>query len=168
MKASEIVTKIKDVLLSTNSEEEITTPEVELKEDAPKAKAKKEEAVKEIKEEATAANVTKITYSAEEATEELQEDNYEEDIVEETPAVEYATKDEVNELKSMVEKLRGMIEAKEETQEEVPQELSADEPAEAISHSPENEVSNNIGVRFAPNANRNTTYNRVLNAITNN
>ena len=168
MKASEIVTKIKDVLLSTNSEEKVTIPEVELKEDAPKAKAKKEEAVKEIKEEATAANVTKITYSAEEATEELQEDNYEEDIVEETPAVEYATKDEVNELKSMVEKLRGMIEAKEETQEEVPQELSADEPAEAISHSPENEVSNNIGVRFAPNANRNTTYNRVLNAITNN
>ena len=168
MKASEIVTKIKDVLLSTNSEEEITTPEVELKEDAPKAKAKKEEAVKEIKEEAAAANVTKITYSAEEATEELQEDNYEEDIVEETPAVEYATKDEVNELKSMVEKLRGMIDAKEEAKEEVPQELSSDEPAEAISHSPENEVSNNIGVRFAPNANRNTTYNRVLNAITNN
>ena len=168
MKASEIVTKIKDVLLSTNSEEEITTPEVELKEDAPKAKAKKEEAVKEIKEEAPAANVEKIEYSAEEATEELQEDNYEEDIVEETPAVEYATKDEVNELKSMVEKLRGMIDAKEETKEEVPQELSSDEPAEAISHSPENEVSNNIGVRFAPNANRNTTYNRVLNAITNN
>ena len=169
MKASEIVTKIKDVLLSTNSEEEITTPEVELKEDAPKAKAKKEEAVKEIKEEATAAQGDgRIEYSAEEATEELQEDNYEEDIVEETPAVEYATKDEVNELKSMVEKLRGMIEAKEEAQEEVPQELSADEPAEAISHSPENEVSNNIGVRFAPKANRNTTYNRVLNAITNN
>jgi len=61
-----------------------------------------------------------------------------------------------------------MIEAKEEAKAEVPQELSADEPAEAISHSPENEVSNNIGVRFAPNANRNTTYNRVLNAITNN
>ena len=31
MKASEIVTKIKDVLLSTNSEEEVTTPEVELR-----------------------------------------------------------------------------------------------------------------------------------------
>jgi len=71
----------------------------------------------------------------------------------------------VSELKSMVEKLRGMIEAKEEAKEEVPQELSADEPAEAINHSPENEVSGKIGVRFAPNANRNTTYNRVLNAI---
>jgi len=65
----------------------------------------------------------------------------------------------------MVEKLKGMIEAKEEAKEEVPQELSADEPAEAISHSPENEVSEKIGVRFAPNARVNTTYNRVLNAI---
>ena len=55
MKASEIVTKIKDVLLSTNSEEEVTTPEVELKEEAPKAK--KKEAKKEIKEEVPAENV---------------------------------------------------------------------------------------------------------------
>ena len=163
MKASEIVTKIKDVLLSSTKEEE-TTPEVELKEEAPKAK--KEEAKEEIKEEAPAAQGDgRVEYSAEEATEELQEDNYEEDIVEDAPAVEYATKDEVVEIKAMVEKLRGMIEAKEEAKEEVPQELSADEPAEAINHSPENEVSNNIGVRFAPNANRNTTYNRVLNAI---
>ena len=162
MKASEIVTKIKDVLLSSTKEEE-TTPEVELKEEAPKAK--KEEAKEEIKEEAPAANVEKISYSAEEGAEELQEDNYEEDIVEDAPAVEYATKDEVVEIKAMVEKLRGMIEAKEEAKEEVPQELSADEPAEAINHSPENEVSEKIGTRFAPNANRNTTYNRVLNAL---
>lgn len=161
MKASEIVTKIKDVLLSSSKEEE-NTPEVELKEEAPKAK---KEAKEEIKEEAPAANVQKITYSAEEGAKELQEDNYEEDIVEESPAVEYATKDEVSELKSMVEKLKGMIEAKEEAKEEVPQELSSDEPAEAINHSPENEVSEKIGVRFAPNANKNTTYNRVLNAI---
>ena len=166
MKASEIVTKIKDVLLSTNSEEEVTTPEVELKEEAPKAK--KKEAKVEIKEEVPAENVTKITYSAEEPTDELQEDVYEDEIVEEAPAVEYATKDEVSELKAMVEKLRGMIEAKEEAQEEVPQELSADEPAEAISHSPENQVSDKIGAGFAPNANKNTTYNRVLNAISNN
>jgi len=165
MKASEIVTKIKDVLLSTNSEEEVTTPEVELKEEAPKAK--KKEAKAENKEVAPKGD-GRVEYSAEEPTDELQEENYEENPVEEAPAVEYATKDEVSELKSMVEKLRGMIEAKEEAQEEVPQELSADEPAEAINHSPENEVSEKIGVRFAPNANRNTTYNRVLNAITNN
>jgi hypothetical protein len=164
MKASEIVTKIKDVLLSTNSEEEVTTPEVELKEDAPKAKKTKGE----TKEVAPKADIKEVSYSAEEPTDELQEDVYEDEIVEEAPAVEYATKDEVSEIKAMVEKLRGMIEAKEEAQEEVPQELSADEPAEAISHSPENQVSDKIGAGFAPNANKNTTYNRVLNAISNN
>jgi len=166
MKASEIVTKIKDVLLSSSEKEEETIPEVDLKEEAPKAK---KEAKEEIKEEAPAANVEKIEYSAEEGTEELQEESEmkhtpDHKEYEESP-VEYATKDEVSELKSMVEKLRGMIEAKEEAKEEVPQELSADEPAEAINHSPENEVSEKIGVRFAPNANKNTTYNRVLNAI---
>ena len=167
MKASEILTKIKDVLLSSSEKEEETTPEVELKEEAPKAK---KEAKEEIKEEAPAANVQKITYSAEEGAEELQEESEmkhtpDHKEYEENPAVEYATKDEVSELKSMVEKLRGMIEAKEEAKEEVPQELSAEEPAEAISHSPENEVSEKNGVRFAPNARVNTTYNRVLNAI---
>ena len=42
MKASEIVTKIKDVLLSTNSEEEViaSTNEVELKEEASVEEAK--------------------------------------------------------------------------------------------------------------------------------
>ena len=44
MKASEIVTKIKDVLLSTNSEEEViaSTNEVELKEEASVEEAKVE------------------------------------------------------------------------------------------------------------------------------
>ena len=167
MKASEIVTKIKDVLLSSSEKEEENFDDVELKEEAPKAK---KEAKEEIKEEAPAANVQKITYSAEEGAEELQEESEmkhtpDHKEYEENPAVEYATKDEVSELKSMVEKLKGMIEAKEDVKEEVPQELSSEEPAEAINHSPENEVSENNGVRFAPNSNRNTTYNRVLNAI---
>jgi hypothetical protein len=65
----------------------------------------------------------------------------------------------------MVEKLRGMIEAKEEAKEEVPQELSADEPAEAIAHSPENEVSEKLGAKISPNQNLNTTYGRVLKAL---
>jgi len=99
------------------------------------------------------------------------EEEYQEEaelMPEEAPVMEYATKDEVAELKSMVEKLRGMIEAKEEAREEIPQELSSEEPAEAISHSPENEVGEKIGTRYAVNANQNTTYNRVLNAISNN
>ena len=165
MKASEIVTKIKDVLLSSSEKEEETTPEVDLKEEAPKAK---KEAKKEIKEEAPKAQGDgRIEYSAEKGAEELQEESEmkhtpDHKEYEENPAVEYATKDEVSELKSMVEKLKGMIEAKEEAKEEVPQELSAEEPAEAINHSPENEVSEKNGVRFAPNARVNTTYNLSL------
>ena len=150
MKASEIVNKIKDVLLSTNVEE-VNTPtnEVELKEEA---------SVEEAKVETSEVELNTI------------EEEYQEEaelMPEEAPAVEYATKDEVAELKSMVEKLRGMIEAKEEAKEEIPQELSSEEPAEAISHSPENEVSENFGIRHAVNANQNTTYSRVLNAISN-
>ena len=151
MKASEIVNKIKDVLLSTNVEE-VNTPtnEVELKEEA---------SVEEAKVETSEVELNTI------------EEEYQEEaelMPEEAPAMEYATKDEVAELKSMVEKLRGMIEAKEEAKEEIPQELSSEEPAEAISHSPENEVSENLGTRHAVNANQNTTYSRVLNAISNN
>jgi hypothetical protein len=126
MKASEIVTKIKDVLLSTSEKEEENFNDVELKEEAPVAK--EDLAQEEITQEAAPANV-------EEA--ELQEESE----MKHTPEhreymdpADYATKEEVAELKSMVEKLKGMIEAKEEAREEVPQELSADEaPAEAIS-----------------------------------
>jgi hypothetical protein len=160
MKASEIVTKIKDVLLSTSEKEEENFNDVELKEEAPVAK--EDLAQEEITQEAAPANV-------EEA--ELQEESE----MKHTPEhreymdpADYATKEEVAELKSMVEKLKGMIEAKEEAREEVPQELSADEaPAEAISHSPENEVTTKVGARFAVNANQNTTYGRVLKALSN-
>ena len=159
MKASEIVNKLKDVLLSSTEKEEITTPEVELKEETPKAEEANKE---ELQTESSKDN--QENYSTEE---ELQ-DKAELMPEEEAPVMEYATKEEVAELKSMVEKLRGMIEAKEEVKEEIPQELSSEEPAEAISHSPENEVSEKLGVRHAVNANQNTTYSRVLNAISNN
>ena len=77
--------------------------------------------------------------------------------------VEKKYAEEMAELKSMVEIKTGRN--KDETKV---LELSSEEPAEAISHSPENKVSEKIGVKFSPNANRNTTYNRVLNAISNN
>ena len=93
-----------------------------------------------------------------------------EEIVEEAP--KYATIEEVAEIKAMVEKLRGMVEATYETSPDVPQELSSDqkdvEMTEPLAHSPENEVSEKLGVRYATNANNNTTYSRVLNAISNN
>ena len=158
MKASEIVNKIKDVLLSTAEKEEENFNDVELKEEATQAETVVE-ASEEVKQEAPVQEA-----------EELQE----EDEMTHTPdhkeyekgPVEYATKDEVAELKSMVEKLKGMMEAKEEVKAEVPEELSADEPAEAISHSPENEVGTKVGNIFSNN-NQNTTYSRVLQRITN-
>ena len=96
MKASEIVTKIKDVLLSTSEKEEENFNDVELKEEAPVAK--EDLAQEEITQEAAPANV-------EEA--ELQEESE----MKHTPEhreymdpADYATKEEVAELKSMVEK----------------------------------------------------------------
>ena len=72
MKASEIVNKLKDVLLSSTEKEEETTPQVELKEEAPKAnKANKEEA----KPKTAKAEVRQINYSADEKlAEEIDED----------------------------------------------------------------------------------------------
>jgi hypothetical protein len=59
MKASEIVTKIKDVLLSTSEKEEENFDDVELKEEAPKAK---KEAKEENKEEAPAAQCAMVNH----------------------------------------------------------------------------------------------------------
>jgi len=173
MKASEIVNKLKDVLLSSTEKEEETTPEVELKEETPKAKkANKEEAKTETPE----AEVRQINYSAdEEPTEEkLAEETDEDvdvdvDIDEKEKTTEYATKEELSEVRAMVEAIMAKMEAKEYAKAEVPQELSAEEaPTEPLAHSPENEVSENLGARISPNQRANTTYSRVLNAISNN
>jgi len=66
----------------------------------------------------------------------------------------------------MVEKIMGMMEVKDYAKAEVPQELSADEtPTEPLAHSPENEVSEKLGAKISPNQNLNTTYGRVLKAL---
>jgi len=169
MKASEIVNKLKDVLLSSTEKEEETTPEVELKEEAPKAKKANKE---EIKTETSNAEVKQINYSAdEEPAEEAAKENLEEAAPveeEETETKEspYVTKEELSEVKAMVEKIMGMMEVKDYAKAEVPQELSADEtPTEPLAHSPENEVSEKLGAKISPNQNLNTTYGRVLKAL---
>jgi hypothetical protein len=168
MKASEIVNKLKDVLLSSTEKEEETTPQVELKEEAPKAnKANKEEA----KPKTAKAEVRQINYSADEKlAEEIDEDvDVDVDIDEKEKTTEYATKEELSEVRAMVEAIMAKMEAKEYAKAEVPQELSAEEaPTEPLAHSPENEVSENLGARISPNQRANTTYSRVLNAISNN
>ena len=157
MKASEIVTKIKDVLLSTAEKEEENFNDVELKEETPQAETIVE-ASEEVTEEASAQEAEELQEESEmKHTPDHKE--YEDGMMD-----KYATKEEMAELKSMVEKLKGMVEAKEEVKAEVPEELSSEEPAEGISHSPENEVSTKMGNVFSNN-NQNTTYARVLQRL---
>jgi len=174
MRASEIVNKLKDVLLSSTEVEKVEETtienEVELKDSTPKSKKEVEsKSVTENANEETPKqedDVREVSYSAEEVLAENPMEDTQEEIVEEAP--KYATVEEVAEIKAMVEKLRGMVEAKEETSPEVPQELSSDEVTEPLAHSPENEVSEKLGIRYSTNARQNTTYSRVLNAISNN
>tara|TARA_X000000368_G_C22824644_1_gene620596 strand:- start:207 stop:758 length:552 start_codon:yes stop_codon:yes gene_type:complete len=183
MKASEVINRLKDVLLSSTETEEVakttTKEDVELKEQAPEVQnenvSEESSSDKNIDNSTSSEDIREINYSADEVTsdskeeiksEELEEEPQEEIVEEKSP--EYATKDEVAEVRAMVEKLRGMIETKDEAYAEVPQELSSEESTEPLSHSPENEVSEKLGVRYATNANTNTTYSRVLNAISNN
>ena len=167
MRASEIVNKLKDVLLSSTEVEKVEETtienEVELKDSTPKSKKEVEsKSVTENANEETPKqedDVREVSYSAEEVLAENPMEDTQEEIVEEAP--KYATVEEVAEIKAMVE-------AKEETSPEVPQELSSDEVTEPLAHSPENEVSEKLGIRYSTNARQNTTYSRVLNAISNN
>ncbi len=179
MRASEIVNKLKDVLLSSTEVEKVEESTIENKVDLKEddlSKTKKVES-KKVANEATKEtpkqedDIRQVSYSAEEVlAEDPMEDTQEEIVEEKSP--QYATIEEVAEIKAMVEKLRGMVEATYETSPDVPQELSSDqkdvEMTEPLAHSPENEVSEKLGVRYATNANTNTTYSRVLNAISNN
>ena len=178
MRASEIVNKLKDVLLSSTEVEKVEESTIENKVDLKEddlSKTKKVES-KKVANEATKEtpkqedDIREVSYSAEEVLAEVPMEDTQEEIVEEAP--KYATIEEVAEIKAMVEKLRGMVEATYETSPDVPQELSSDqkdvEMTEPLAHSPENEVSEKLGVRYATNANTNTTYSRVLNAISNN
>ena len=181
MKASEVINRLKDVLLSSTETEEVakttTKEDVELKEQAPEVQnenVSEESSSDQNTDNSTSSeDIREINYSADEVTsdskeeiksEELEEEPQEEIVEEKSP--EYATKDEVAEVRAMVEKLRGMIETKEEAYAEVPQELSSDEaPTEPLSHSPENQVSEKLGASISPNQNLNTTYGRVLRAL---
>ena len=141
MKASEIVSKLKDVLLSSTEEvetQDIAQEEVQL-----------EAATEEVKEEEV---MTELEEAPEvEASEEVE--------AMEPKEMSYATKEELAEVKAMVEKLMGQLEAKEESKQEVPQELSADEAP--LTHSPENATESKNLHLYSQNAPA-TTLDRVL------
>ena len=109
-----------------------------------------------------------------------------EEVVEEVEAAEhedkkeeakehYATKEEMTALAEAVEEVKNqlrevvekMMEDKEKKEEMAKQETLSKPAVDGIKHTPE--VDDTIlGARFAVNSNQNTTYNRVLQAITNN
>lgn len=126
----------------------------------------------------TEGMIEKITNS-EEVVEETQEAQLEE--TQENPETEekkemgYASKEELIALAESVEEVKAqikeviekMMDTKEEKEEMAKQEELSKPAAEGIKHSPE-ATETKLGAKYAVNSNQNTTYNRVLQAITNN
>ena len=148
MKATEIVSKLKDVLLSSTEEvetQDIVQEEVQLEEATPEVKDEAQEDVQ--LEEAPEGEIPV------------------EDVVEDAAELSYATKEELAEVRALVEKMMGQLEAKEEAKVEVPEELSADEaPEQPLMHSPENTSETAALNLYAQNRTL-TTLDRVLARI---
>ena len=105
--------------------------------------------------------------AAEEAPEEEVEAAEEEEMA-------YATKQDLAEVKEMIEEIKSMIEPKEEmseevseeeVKEEVKEELSAEVPVEKVTHNPEAETKKNLNL-FAQKRNM-TTADKVMQRIAN-
>tara|TARA_R100001460_G_scaffold14471_1_gene32394 strand:+ start:4074 stop:4682 length:609 start_codon:yes stop_codon:yes gene_type:complete len=114
--------------------------------------------------------------NSEEVVEETQEETQvEQNLEEEKSEMGYATKEEMTALAEAVEEVKNqlreviekMMDKKEEKEEMAKQEELSKPAAEGIKHSPEAEETK-LGAKYAVNSNKNTTYNRVLQAITNN
>jgi len=99
---------------------------------------------------------------SEDVTEEVTEENLEEEEKEE---MGYATKEELAEVKDMIEEIKAMIEKKEEMSEEPKEELSAVEPVEKITHNPEAETKRRF-MLYGQNRPQ-STMDRVLSQINN-
>ena len=128
MKATEILGKLKDVLLST--EEVVTeTPVEEVKEEL-----SAEDVVENVELESQEEVVEDVV---EETTELAEEDEQvvEEVIEDEAPVMEYASKQDLEDLKKeFMGIIEGLMRKEEEYNKEVPAELSSDEVVEEISH----------------------------------
>jgi hypothetical protein len=117
-----------------------------------------------VEEEGVIASIGKAEEPAEEAS---KEENLEEDKEE----MEYATKEELAEVKEMIEEIKGMIEHKdkmsaEEPESETKEELSAvEQPVEKIKHNPEKETKK--AMHLYGQKRPQTTYDRVLSKIAN-
>ncbi len=130
-----------------------------------------------VKTEGMIEDIKNSEEVVEETADAVEDTNLEEAPVqeEEKSEMNYATKEELTALAESVEEVKGQLQTiiesigdkKEEKEEMAQQEQLSKPAAEGIKHSPEN-VESKQGTRFAVNSNQNTTYGRVLNAISNN
>ena len=162
MKATEIIDKFKNVLLSVEAEEETPVQE-ELSAEVTEEVV--EEQVELAQEETVEEN------SAEELAEESEYEEH--DDMEENPDDVYATKEELNkavaEFKAMYEEIMETV-GKEEASD-VPADLSSDkvelsEETEEISHSPEAEVDStkmNLYAQSQPMTTKQRVFNKLFN-----
>ena len=113
------------------------------------------------------------------AAEEVEEEASEEVEAAEEEEMNYATKEDLAEVKAMIDEIKSMIEPKEEMSEEVSEEkeelseaveevkeeLSAEEPVAKVTHNPEAETKKNLNL-FAQKRNM-TTADKVMQRIAN-
>jgi hypothetical protein len=109
------------------------------------------------------------------AAEEVEEAEASEEVeAAEEEEMGYATKQDLAEVKEMIEEIKSMIEPKEEMSEEAPieevkeevkEELSAEEPVEKVTHNPESETKKNLNL-FAQKRSM-TTADKVMQRIAN-
>jgi len=130
-----------------------------------------------VKTEGMIEDIKNSEEVVEEAAAAVEDTNLEEAPAQEEEKSEmgYATKEEMTALAEAVEEVKNqlreviekMMDKKEEKEEMAKQEELSKPAAEGIKHSPEAEETK-LGAKYAVNSNQNTTYNRVLQAITNN
>ena len=118
-----------------------------------------------VQEEGLIAEIKKAEAKEEEeveASEEEELDKHDEEV-----EAKYATKEELAEVKSLVEEIKQMIEKKEEmseVEEQVKEELSETPAAEAITHNPE--PKQKVNLKFAKNR-KVSTLDKVMSKIVN-
>lgn len=118
-----------------------------------------------VKEEGLIGEIKKAEAKEEEEVEASKEEEL--DKHDEEVEAKYATKEELAEVKSLVEEIKAMIEKKEEmseVEEQVKEELSETPAAEAITHNPE--PKQKVNLKFAKNR-KLSTLDKVMSKIVN-
>ena len=157
MKATEIVEKFKNVLLGAEVEEETKEEVLETK----------TEETSEVKEKTLLSEENKEEIKEEDSVE-LEEASTEQETKEELDEDIYATKQELAELKGIVDQLRGMIKPVDQTLDVPKEELSSVETeVEPLVHSPEGEEKTAGKVLHSQQRRRSTTLDRVMKQIAN-